>query len=275
MGFLNFDEPFIKLFNQGMLHGLDGEKMSKSLGNVVNPLEIVDKYGTDSLRLALMSFASPEKDTLWDKNVLIGSSKFLSKVYEYFDKVKITKGKKDAKIESKLNKIIKEVTNQIENLKYNLAIIKIRELFNSLPNESDKETLEKSLKLLSPFCPHIAEELWERIKGKGLVSLAEWPKADEKKIDESFEKLEEEIDKLIGDINNVVKIVKEKEGKEVKKCWVYVLPNEKKRFLESVNELEKRTGLKVQVWAVNDLKKYDPREKSKKVKPGKPGIYLE
>ncbi len=268
------DEPFIKLFNQGLLHGAGGQKMSKSLGNVINPLDIVKKYGADSLRLALMSLASPENDTIWDENVLVGSFKFLNKVYDYFQNVKIVKNS-DKKIESKLNKIIKEVTNQIENFKYNLAIIKVRELFNSLPLESDKLVLEKSLKLLAPFCPHIAEALWEKIGGVGLLSSTEWPKVEEAKIDESLEKLEQDVMKLVDDINHVVKIIKEREGKEVSKCRVYVLPNEKKNFIESVDELKKRTGLDIKVYAVNDKDKYDPDGKSKKVKPGKPGIYLE
>ncbi|MDO8467678.1 MAG: class I tRNA ligase family protein [Nanoarchaeota archaeon] len=268
------DEPFIKLFNQGLLHGADGQKMSKSLGNVINPLDIIKKYGADSLRLALMSLASPENDTLWDENVLVGSFKFLNKVYDYFQNVKIVK-KSDAKIESKLNKIIKEMTNQIENFKYNLAIIKVRELFNSLPLETDRLVLEKGLKLLSLFCPHIAEEMWEKIGGVGLISSSEWPKVEEAKINESLEKQEQDVAKLVEDINHVVKIIKEREGKEVSKCWVYVLPNEKKNFVDSVDELKKRTGLDIKVYAVNDKDKYDPDGKSKKVKPGKPGIYLE
>ncbi|HJX50784.1 MAG TPA: leucine--tRNA ligase, partial [Candidatus Nanoarchaeia archaeon] len=96
LGLLDFDEPAKSLFNQGMLHGADGQKMSKSLGNVINPINIIDKYGADSLRLALMSFASPDSDTNWDEGVLIGSLKFLNKIYEYFNSVKI--GKSDAKI---------------------------------------------------------------------------------------------------------------------------------------------------------------------------------
>jgi leucyl-tRNA synthetase len=140
IGLLKFDEPAKRLFHQGMLHASNGEKMSKSKGNVIEPIDTIKKYSADSLRLALMSFASPDSDTSWDENVLAGSFKFLKKVQNYFNEVKI--GKSDPKTESKLNKIIKEVTNQIENFKYNLAIIKIRELFNYLPKETSKEVLE-------------------------------------------------------------------------------------------------------------------------------------
>jgi leucyl-tRNA synthetase len=284
LGLLNFDEPAKKLFHQGMLHASDGRKMSKSLGNVVNPLDIIEKYGADSLRLALMSSASPDKDTNWDEKILNGSYKFLNKVYDYFENVKI--GKADKKTESKLNKTIKEVTNQIENLKYNLAIIKIRDLFNSLPSETSKEVLEKSLKLLHPICPHITEELWEKIKGssrtkflasssknrerKEFIVTSDWPKFEEQKIDVNIEKQEEAVEKLVKDIVNILQIVKDKN-----KIFVYVLPNEKNIYDDNKKEIEKRVGKEIEIFAVNDKDKYDPENKSKKAKSGKPAIYLE
>jgi len=197
------DEPFIKLFNQGMLHAKDGNKMSKSLGNVINPIEMINKYGSDCLRLGMMSFASPDSDTKWDEKVLEGSFKFLNKVVDYFEKVRV--GKSSEKIESKLNKTIKEVTSQIENFRYNLAIIKVRELFDSLVEEESKEVLEKCLKLLHVFCPHITEELWEKIGNKRFISLAEWPKVG--KINEGFLKQGDFIDKVVGE-NWILKVKK-------------------------------------------------------------------
>ncbi|MFH1787302.1 MAG: leucine--tRNA ligase [archaeon] len=260
MGYINFDEPFKRLFNQGMLHASDGRKMSKSLGNVINPINVVNEYGADPLRLALVSFASPDSDTHWDEKVLIGSLKFLNKVFDKFENIKI--GKSSAKIESKLNNSIKEITHQIENFKYNLAVIKIRDLFNSLSNEESKKVLEKSLKLLSPFCPHVAEELWARIGGDGFISLAKWPEVDEEKINKKFEEQEQAVEKLVGDINQIKRIT----GKEKAKVYVYVLPNE----IEIYKSIEG-----INLFAVNDKEKYDPENKSKKVKPGRPGIYLE
>ncbi|MFH1503213.1 MAG: class I tRNA ligase family protein [Candidatus Diapherotrites archaeon] len=258
-GFLNFDEPFTKLFNQGMLHGSDGEKMSKSKGNVILPDTVSEKYGIDTARFFLVSIASPDKDINWSHKGIKGSSKFVKKVVEYFDKVKI--GKVDAITESKLNKTIKEVTNYIEELKYNLAVIKIRDLFNSLPEKTSKDVLEKSLKLLHPFCPHITEEFWAKIGGKGFISLLKWPVCDEKKIDERFEKQEQAVEKLKADINHIKKIT----GKGGK-VYVYVLPDE----LEIYKNVEG-----INLFAVNDKNKYDPENKSKKIKPGRPGIYLE
>ena len=268
---LDFDEPFTKLFHQGMLHGEDGEKMSKSRGNTIDPIDTIKKYGADSLRLALMSFASPDSDTNWDEKVLMGSYKFLIKVKEYFNSVTVSK-KSNPKIESKLNKIIREVTNQIESFKYNLAIIKVRELFNALPGECSKEVLEKSLKLLHPFCPHITEELFEKLGGKKFISLSEWPVAEEKKIDERFDREDEAMEKLVADILNISKIVETK-GETKNEVYVYVIPNELDFY--SSEEVSKRVGKEVKIFPVNDSNKYDPNNLSKKAKFGKPGIYFE
>lgn len=271
LGLIDFDEPIKKLFHQGMLHGSDGNKMSKSLGNVIDPLDVIGKYSADSLRLALMSFASPDSDTNWDEKVLVGSYRFLNKLYEKFNEIKISK-KSNPKIDSKLNKTIIGVSKDIENLKYNLAIIKIRELFNSFSEECSKEVLEKSLKLLSPFCPHIAEELWEKIGNKSFISLSDWPIADEKKINEKFEKEDEAREKILTDILNIQKIIESK-GEKKNKIYVYVLPNEKEYY--NTDEISSKIGKEVFIFAVNDSKKYDPKRISKKSKPGKPGIYME
>jgi len=270
LGLLNFDEPVKKLFHQGMLHGENGIVMSKSAGNGVLPEEVSKKYGIDTARLFLMSQASPDKDTQWNEAGIEGTYKFIIKILNYFENIKV--GKSDAKTESKLNKIIKEVTTQIENFKYNLAIIKIRELFNSFPEETSKEVLEKSLKLLHPFCPHITEELWEKIENKKFISLAEWPIAEEKKISEFFDKQDEALNKLVSDIVNILKIVGEQK-KDASKVYIYAIPGEKDFY--DLEELNKRVGKQVEIYEVSDKKKYDPKNISKKAKPGKPGIYIE
>ena len=269
LGYVEFDEPFSNLFNQGMLHAKDGRKMSKSFGNVINPLEFIEKYSADSLRLSLMSFASPDSDTNWDEKVLMSSFKFLEKIYRYFMSFKSEKV--DGIIEHKLNKTIKEVKENIEKFKYNLAIIRMRELFNYFDEGASKKAAETFLIMLHPFCPHITEELWQNLGHKKFISLEKWPVADERKIDERFEKQEQEVKKLIEDINRIVKLLKKKS----KKVFVYTLPNEKQIYQENSGEIKKRTGVDVEVYAVNDKKKYDPENKSKKVKPGRPGIYLE
>ncbi len=278
LGLLNFDEPALRYFTQGIVHAADGEKMSKSKGNIVEPLDMINKFGADTLRLGLVSFASADKNTNWDEKIVAGSHKFLKKVFEYFSDLKF--GRVDAIIESKLNKTIKLIIGDIESFKHNLAVIKIRQLFNSFYEKSiDKKTAESFLKMFYIYCPHITEELWEKIKGKGFISLAEWPKVNEKKIDENFEKQEEAVEKLREDVNNIKKIIghhgrtpkdfgkKSLQGaKKNLKAYVYVLPKE----LNIYQDIEG-----VEVFAVNDKDKYDPENKSKKAKPGKPAIYLE
>jgi leucyl-tRNA synthetase len=272
LGFLNFDEPFTKLFNQGMLHGEDGYVMSKSRGNIILPEEVSKKYGIDTARLFLVSVASPDKDIHWSEKGIEGSARFMKKLYELVNIKKLNKSSK--RLESKLNKSIKLITENINNFKYNLAIIKLRELLDIFIEEpTNKKDLESFLKLLSPFCPHIAEELWELIGNKPFISLESWPKPNESKIDENLEKQEQTINKTIEDISNISKIMKEKQSKEVKTIYIYVMPNELTLYNEQA--LSKRLTKKIKVFAVNDKNKYDPENKSKKAKPNKPGIYLE
>ncbi len=276
LGLLNFDEPVVKLFNQGMIHAKDGRKMSKSLGNVVDPMKIIKEKGADSLRMFLVSVATPESDFNWSDIEVEGAHKFLKKVYSYFKEVKI--GKSDERTESKLNKTIIEVEENIKNVKYNLAVIKLKKLFEDFPLETSKEILESFLKLLHPFCPHITEELWERLGNREFISAEKWPEPDKNKINEKFEREEKAIENLVEDIRSVLKMVKDR-GKTPSKASIYVLPNELEEFERGFEVLERRTGLEINLYAVNDPRiksgELDPEKKSKKVKPGKPGIYLE
>tara|TARA_Y100000310_G_scaffold193365_1_gene193336 strand:- start:2445 stop:4895 length:2451 start_codon:yes stop_codon:yes gene_type:complete len=267
---LKVGEPFIKLFNQGMLHGEDGFVMSKSRGNVVLPETVSKKYGIDTARLFLVSSSYPDKDMEWSSKGVEGSLRFIKRVVDYVSSVKISKTSK--KIESKLNKTIEEVSKNIESFGYNFVIIKIRELFDSLEKEISKKDLEKFLKLIHPFCPHITEELWKSIGNKNFISLEKWPKVDKSKIDKKFEEVEKAFDSLISDIINVMNIMKEKKI-EFKKVYVYVLPKEVENY--NKEELTKRINKKVIVYSVSDKKKYDPENKSKRAKFNKPAIYLE
>jgi leucyl-tRNA synthetase len=262
LGLLKTDEPAVKLFVQGMIHGEDGNKMSKSIGNVVDPLEMIQKYGADALRLFLISVASPESNFNWSDKGLFGSYKFVKKFFESFEKIEI--GKSSAKLESKINKTIIEVTKDVENLKFNLAVIKLRSLLNIFNEEEKvgKKDLESFLKMMALFCPHLSEELWSGLGNKGFIAVEKWLVANEKKIDKKFEKEDEAVEKLKSDINNIQKIL----NKESAKVYVYVMPFE----LELYQNIPG-----INVYAVNDKKKYDPENKSKKAKPGKPGIYLE
>jgi len=266
MGLLNFDEPALKLFNQGMIHGKDGYVMSKSRGNVVLPEEVSKKYGIDTARLFLVSMAGPDKDIQWSDKGIESSLKFINKVINYFSKIKF--GKIDARIESKLNKTIKEVTQDIKEFKYNLAIIKIRKLFDSF-KQIDKKTAEAFIKLLHPFCPHITEELWHN-QNKNFISLEKWPKYDEKKINKKFEQEEEIQEKLKEDVRHIIRIIR----KKPKAVYIYVIPKELDIYELVINDLKEEFLCKVEIQSSNKIT-YDPQKKAKKAKPGKPAIYVE
>ncbi|MBW3002091.1 leucine--tRNA ligase [Candidatus Woesearchaeota archaeon] len=254
MKFVKVDEPFKRLFNQGMLHGEDGHVMSKSRGNVVLPETVSEKYGIDTARFFLVSIASPDKDLEWSAAGVEGSSRFMKKVMNYFETVKI--GKSSKKTESKLHKAIKGVTEDIENFKYNLAVIKIRELFDSFEQEVSKDTLESFLKLFHPFCPHITEELWEKLGNKDFLSLAKWPKFDPKKIDETAEQKEEAIHQILSDIRQVQELTGKEELKKITFItaaqWKYKFFKELKKQMEKTRNV----GEILKTLMATDLKKY-------------------
>ncbi len=270
-GLLKVDEPALRLFNQGTLHASDGRKMSKSYGNIIVPEAVSEKYGIDTARMFLVSVASPDKDINWSDEGAEGSLRFLSKVVNF---VKNFKNRKITALqESRLNRAIRDYSRDLENFRYNFAVIKLRELFGYLEEGCDKKSIEIFIKLLSPICPHIAEELWEILGGKGFVSLEKWPEFNEKKIDDKLEETEKQKEKVIEDIKNIIRIISEKRKKEPKKAYIYALPNEVKNY--DAELIGMKTNLKAQIFAVNDKKKYDPEGKAGKAKPGKPGIYVE
>lgn len=270
LGLLKNDEPFTKLFNQGMLHGEDGAVMSKSRGNVVLPEEVSKKYGIDTARLFLVSVASPDKDIDWSEKGIEGSLRFIKKVIIYFDNFR--SGKTSNLIKSKLNNTIKQVTQDIKQLKYNLAVIKIRGLFESFSEENiNKKDLESFLKLLSVFCPHISEELWSKLGNKNFISLESWPKAG--KIDEKLLKQEEQVEKLIEDIKNILKILEQRQelsGKSLIK--IFTIPKELESYKKDEGKIKEKIGMDVMVLSVSEA-----RTQGKKIKavPGKPGILIE
>ncbi len=278
LGLLKIGEPATKLFIQGIVHAEDGNKMSKSLGNVVDPMEIINVYGADSLRMFLVSVASPESDFNWDSKGVESTNRFLRKVFEYFKNLKFNSSSE--RIESKINSGIRGITKDIENFKYNLAIIKLRQLFEAIENEKSisKKDAECFLKMLSVFAPHISEELWEKLGNKGFISLAKWPVADEKKINDKFEEQEKIIGKTIDDINNVKKILNIDKPNTT---LIYPIPNEKKLFEENKDFIKNNTASgALVVISNNDLIKNYPQvnqeniNRAKKAKPGRPGIFV-
>jgi len=256
LGFFKIDEPFTKLYNQGMLHGTDGFVMSKSRGNVVLPEEISKKYGIDTARLFLMFVASPDKDMEWSDKAIEGSFRFLKKFYGLIDK-KIS-NKKDKREISKLNKTIRDVTDDIDKFRFNKAIIRLMQFTNyiSTLDEISKESAENLIKLLSPFAPHICEELWEKLGKKKFVSLEKWPNSDKKKIDEKAEAAEEIVEKAIDDINAVIELIGKKPKQItliVSEKWKYAFVSDLKKLLEKTRDTGK---IMKKIMAKNEFKKY-------------------
>jgi leucyl-tRNA synthetase len=237
LGLLNFDEPAIKMFNQGMIQGADGNKMSKSKGNTVDVTEIIDRCGSDALRMYLVSVAGPESDFNWNDRGLDSIAKFLNKVQDYFEKVKV--GNSQAKKDHKVHSTLKDVTVLIEKMRFNLAIIKLRELFDYFGGEESKENLGIFVKMLSPFCPHLAEEFWEQLGNKEFVSNASWPKVVESKINSEFDFEDKYVASIKSDIESVKNLVKIEKITSLKLIiahkWKYDLYSMLKEILAEVS----------------------------------------
>ncbi|MGJ8725674.1 MAG: leucine--tRNA ligase [Roseibacillus sp.] len=185
LGHLSTNEPFKKLVNQGLIMGEDGQKMSKSLGNVVNPDEVVEKYGADSLRLYEMFMGPLEQVKPWSMKGVEGVSRFLAKVWRLQDKVSAeSKGGDLAKI---THHTIKKVGEDIEALKFNTAISTMMECVNAYTSakEIPQDLFLDFLKVLNPFAPHLTEELNSKLGGTELLSEQPWPAFDESLLVES------------------------------------------------------------------------------------------
>ena len=190
IGVVPTPEPYAKRTSHGMILGENGEKMSKSRGNVVNPDEIVDEYGSDTMRLYEMFIGDFEKAAPWSKASIRGCRRFVER-YWNLQNVLIDGDKIRPELESAFNKAIKKVGEDIENIKFNTAIATLMALINDISNVKsiNKEELRIFSILLNPFAPHVTEEVYEACKlGNGILAEAEWPKYDESKcVDESVE----------------------------------------------------------------------------------------
>ncbi|MFW6378427.1 MAG: leucine--tRNA ligase [Nanoarchaeota archaeon] len=214
IGLLDFDEPTQRLFHQGMLHGEDGNKMSKSKGNVKTPESVSEKYGIDTARFFVVSVASPDKDINWSEAGIEGSFKFLKRVDTYMQNVKL--GSSSDKVKSKVQRAIRDVSDDIDKFRYNLATIKIRELFSSFEDEIAKEDLESFLILLNPFCPHITEEWWENLGNEPYISTATWPESNPDLIDDTAEYVEKFHANVKADLYNLKSIANITDPEKIK-----------------------------------------------------------
>ena len=190
IGVVPTPEPYAKRTSHGMILGENGEKMSKSRGNVVNPDEIVDEYGADTMSLYEMFIGDFEKAAPWSKASIRGCRRFVER-YWNLQSVLIDGDKIRPELEGAFNKAIKKVGEDIENIKFNTAIATLMALINDISNVKsiNKEELRIFSILLNPFAPHVTEEVYEACKlGNGILAEAEWPEYDESKcVDESVE----------------------------------------------------------------------------------------
>ncbi|MBC1248275.1 leucine--tRNA ligase [Listeria welshimeri] len=205
IGVVPTKEPFQKLFNQGMILGENNEKMSKSRGNVVNPDEVVEKYGADTLRMYEMFMGPLDASIAWNENGLEGARKFLDRIWRLFvteegilaEKVTTTA---NANLEKAYHHMVKTVTNHYENLRFNTGISQLMIFINEAYKQDSipKEYVEGFVQLLSPIAPHLAEELWEILGHTETISYVTWPTYDETKL------VEDEVE-IVLQVNGKVK----------------------------------------------------------------------
>jgi leucyl-tRNA synthetase len=184
-GLVNFEEPFLKLRNQGMILGPDHNKMSKSKGNVINPDDVVAELGADTLRTYEMFMTPFEQEKPWNTKGIVGVRRFMEKVWRLHEKV----GNHPATdIELRhINRAIKKVTDDSAEFKFNTCVSSLMECVNGLSECAtiNRDSYHKLLLLLSPFAPHLTEELWEATGGTGFCSVAAWPVYDEAYLQEA------------------------------------------------------------------------------------------
>jgi leucyl-tRNA synthetase len=244
IGWLDIDEPTLELFNHGMVLDKEGKVMSKSVGNVVSPIDIIQKHGVDVSRIAMYFAAPSEREILWNDEGIVGSSRFLNRIYRFAEKAS-SKNIND-KIRSedltyselrayrKLNQTIKKVEEDIGTLQLNTAVAGMMELLNVMdelnPTESKVFSLcvEKIAQILAPFAPHLSEEIWSKLRHKESIFKSKWPVFDKDAIKEEEVTIVVQVNgKLRATINFPVNTSEE----EVKKL---VLTNEKvKNFTDN------------------------------------------
>ncbi len=180
-GVVNTPEPYAKRSIQGLILGPDGEKMSKSKGNVVDPLDIVEDYGADTLRTYVLFMGDYSAATPWNDNSVKGCKRFLERVCGFTDM--ISGDPETKKLETPLHKTIKKVSSDLEDMKFNTAIAALMALTNDIyaVGKISKEQLQTFVKLLNPIAPHVCEEIWEMTGGEGLLALQGWPAYEESK----------------------------------------------------------------------------------------------
>ena len=237
LGLVNTDEPFMRLVNQGMILGEDNQKMSKSRGNVINPDDIIENYGADSMRMYEMFMGPLEVSKPWSTAGLVGVSRFLERVWALFERP-IVETPLNSRLEKLLHKTIKKVTKDTASLNFNTAISQMMIYSNELAKLKSipRTGWEPFVLLLAPYAPHLGEELWEKLGHKESVSKSTWPVFREELTQDEEKEIVVQIngrvrskflapagtaqDKLIEMAKHAEKISNWLEGKEIAKAIV-------------------------------------------------------
>ena len=211
-GLVPYSEPFTKLVHQGMILGSNGIKMGKRYPEyVVNPTDIVKSHGADALRLYEMFMGPLEADKPWSDQGIDGARRFLDRIYRLFEENKITK-ENDKKLEKIYHQTVKKVTEDYENLSFNTAIAQMMIFINEVykENKLPLEYAEGFVKILSPICPHLGEELWQMLGNNDTIAYAKWPTYDiEKTKENTYEMVVQVNGKVRGKIEVYTDISKE------------------------------------------------------------------
>lgn len=213
LGYIEFDEPFFKLRHQGIILAEDGRKMSKSLGNVVNPDDVINEYGADALRMFEMFMGPLEDSKPWNTKGIVGISRFLERIWNLKEKIS---DNANPQIKKSIHKAIKKISGDIEGLDFNTAISAMMILTNELGKESfSKEDFEIFLILLSPFAPHIAEELWQSLGHKDSIFKEQWPEFDPKLVKDDVISLVIQVNGKVRDNVEAEADISEEKAKEL------------------------------------------------------------
>ena len=257
LGVVTTNEPFKKLMHVGLILAQDGRKMSKRWNNVINPDEVIGQFGADSMRIYEMFMGPFSQSVAWNTNGVVGMRKFLEKVWKLLAQINTEEGQRNTEtqkdtemqnniptqIQSLLHKTIKKVTGDIENFRFNTAISQLMILVNAMEKEClnsattkehiRKEDYEKLLLILSPFAPHIAEELWQRLGNEQSIFLQKWPVWDESLMKEKEIEMVVQVNGKIRERLMVASDVTEDEIKET------ALESEKVRIFTEGKEIKK------------------------------------
>lgn len=231
LGVVKTKEPYLKRTSHGMILGENGEKMSKSRGNVINPDEMVDKYGADALRCYEMFLGDFERSASWSDGGINGCRKFLERVWK-LQQITDSSNEFTKSLEKSINKTIKKVSEDFENLKFNTAIAQMMTLLNEFyaHGKITRKDLEVFLILLNPVCPHITEEMWQEMNFEGYIFNQSWSQYDEEKIIDTQIEMPIQIN---GKVRATINIAKDAKFDEIKED-IYENENIKK-FISGKN----------------------------------------